>query len=140
MSGVNILFLLVIIGLAICLIIQVRRRENPITVTKSPRTRVFSSSSGSRGRSVSKQAMRKTNGVLNNGFASAEKSNGNGHMCQAVVSDDGVVLDLEDCCNMTVCEKPCVEASFRKPTSRASRKRTTSCGDNENLLTNVDFY
>ncbi len=28
-----------------------------------------------------------------------------GHMCQALISDDGVVLDLEDCCNMTVCEK-----------------------------------
>ena len=138
MSGVNILFLLLIIGLAICLIIQVRQRREippPIKVTKSPRTRVFSSSSGRAGRSLSKQASRKTDGVLNNGFAS-----GNTHMCQALVSDDGVVLDLEDCCNMTVCEKPCVEASFRKPSSRASRKRTTSCGDNEDLLTNVDFY
>ena len=135
MSGINILFLLVIIGLAICLMIQIRRRESPVTVTKSPRTRVFSANAG---RSVSRP--RKTNGVLNNGFASAEKkSDTSDHTCSALVSDDGVVLDLEDCCNMTVCDRPCIEASFRKPTSRG-RKRTTSCEDNEDLLSNVDFY
>lgn len=29
----------------------------------------------------------------------------NAHVCQALISDDGVVLDLEDCCQMTICEK-----------------------------------
>lgn len=29
----------------------------------------------------------------------------NAHICQALISDDGVVLDLEDCCQMTICEK-----------------------------------
>ena len=29
----------------------------------------------------------------------------NGHSCQALIGDDGVVLDLEDCCQMTICEK-----------------------------------
>jgi hypothetical protein len=28
----------------------------------------------------------------------------NGHSCQAFITDDGVVLDLEDCCKMTICE------------------------------------
>ena len=39
----------------------------------------------------------------------------NGHSCQALIGDDGVVLDLEDCCQMTICEKVCI--SFEKNNS-----------------------
>jgi len=45
----------------------------------------------------------------------------NGHSCQALIGDDGVVLDLEDCCQMTICEKPCIEAKFRKPSHRKKK-------------------
>lgn len=56
-----------------------------------------------------------------------------GHSCQALIGDDGVVLDLEDCCQMTICEKPCIEAKFRKPSHRKKTKL-----DTRNLLADSD--
>jgi len=117
----------VFILLFLC-IMYVRTRKNdvkePEIVTKTNRTRVFSTSSnsGKRSRSASRPRTKpKPNGSVNEGFGNETSDDcvdDKGHMCQALISDDGVVLDLEDCCNMTVCEKPCIEASFRKPTNR----------------------
>ena len=42
---------------------------------------------------------------------------------------DGAVVDLEDCCHMTLCETPCVEATFRKTSNRRNR-RTNPSGTN----------
>ena len=153
MSGINVFFLLVIVTLGIGLIYQFRKqsKEKPqiVTATKksSRRPRVFSGSSNSRSSSAVRNKSSRGNGNTNEAFT-ATVSNGtnksSGHTCQALISDDGVVLDLEDCCQMTVCEKPCIEASFRKPTNRGSQKRTKALachGDShEDLLANVEFY
>ena len=78
-----------------------------------------------RSRNASKSnKSRESEGAVNEAFGNNAQDNcvdDQGHMCQALISDDGVVLDLEDCCHMTVCDKPCIEASFRKPTSRKKK-------------------
>ena len=49
MSGLNVLLFAVIISLTICLTVQIRRKDNYVSkVTKSSRTRVFSSSTARR--------------------------------------------------------------------------------------------
>ena len=40
---------------------------------------------------------------------------------------NGAVVDLEDCCHMTLCETPCVEATFRKASNRRNRRGNPSC-------------
>ena len=61
-----------------------------------------------RSRSVSKSTSLAT-GNVNEAFKDSSEADscidGKDHMCQALISDDGVVLDLEDCCNMTICDK-----------------------------------
>ena len=39
---------------------------------------------------------------------------------------DGAVVDLEDCCHMTLCETPCVEATIRKTSNRRNRRKNPS--------------
>jgi len=139
MSGINVIFLLFIVALAISLIFRVKKQSKEtkpkiIAAKKSSRPRVFSASSNNHHNGGQRN---KSGGSLNEAFNEDKSS---GHMCQALISDDGVVLDLEDCCLMTVCEKPCIEAaSFRKPTHR---NKTLGChGESHNdLLANVEFY
>ena len=59
-----------------------------------------SSSNGSRSRSRSQ-----TDAKANEAFLDDKCVDSNGDCCQNLVADDGVVLDLEDCCQMTICEK-----------------------------------
>ena len=145
MSGINVLFLLFIVALAIGLICQVRKQSfkeqklpKIIAAKKSSRPRVFSASSSSGSHPNAGKRNNNNGGSLNEAFNEDKSS---GHMCQALISDDGVVLDLEDCCQMTVCDKPCIEASFRKPTHRNKTNLASCHGDSHNdLLANVEFY
>jgi len=115
-SIVGLIFLFVLLAVCIAFIrVRQKHQNKPEVVKKGKRSRVFSTSSNSGKRSSSKSRIE--TGSYNQGFDDM-CIDSKGHMCQALIGDDGVVLDLEDCCNMTVCEKPCVEASFRKPTSR----------------------
>merc|ERR1712111_81605 len=105
-SGINVIFLLFIVALAISLIFRVKKQSKEkkpkiIAAKKSSRPRVFSASSNNHHNGGQRN---KSGGSLNEAFNEDKSS---GHMCQALISDDGVVLDL-DCCLMTVCEKPCI--------------------------------
>lgn len=126
-SSLCFVFLAISVILAIFMLrSKLNKSSSPVVVKKTPRTRVFSTSSN--GRSRSRSASKKSRnvescGAVNEAFKDSKTDNTSGHMCQALISDDGVVLDLEDCCNMTVCEKPCVEASFRKPNYRKKNQQ-----------------
>jgi len=151
-SSLCVVFIFIL--LAVCIILLRKKQEKgpdfarfekiskePEIVKKNGRTRVFSTSSnsdGKRSRNASKSnKSRESEGAVNEAFGNTAQDNcvdDQGHMCQALISDDGVVLDLEDCCQMTVCDRPCIEATFRKPTSRKKKHNQTllqSNPDNE---------
>lgn len=50
--------------------------------------------------------------------------------------EDGVQLDIENCCNMTLCETPCFEPPTRGP--KKGRKSKRCKGDKASLLDNCD--
>ena len=118
MAGVNMGLMISLIALFV--IYCQRRRHNyqsqPQIIKKSPgRARVFStsSSSGSR-RSRSKSGCKPNHANSNHAFDSNSdphpldnncNSSSKSHSCSALLGDDGQVLDLEDCCQMTICEK-----------------------------------
>jgi len=128
-SSLCVVFAFILLAISIFLIRKrLRPEKGPEVIKKNSRARVFSTSSnsgGKRSRSISKSTQPCSPGSVNKAFGNEEDNcvDEQGHMCQALISDDGVVLDLEDCCNMTVCDKPCVEAAFRKPTSRKKQDR-----------------
>jgi len=57
--------------------------------------------------------------------------------CGGEDAGDGVRLDIEDCCNMTLCDTPCFEPPTRGPKKSAGR-RTGGCQDKRSLLSNQD--
>jgi len=57
--------------------------------------------------------------------------------CGGGDAGDGVRLDIEDCCNMTLCDTPCFEPPTRGPKKSAGR-RTGGCQDKRSLLANQD--
>jgi len=127
-SSLCVVFSFILLAISIFLIRKKRPEKGPEVIKKTGRARVFSTSSnsgGKRSRSISKSNHPQSPGSINKAFGNEEDNcvDEQGHMCQALISDDGVVLDLEDCCNMTVCDKPCVEAAFRKPSSRKKQDR-----------------
>jgi hypothetical protein len=127
-SSLCVVFSFILLAISIFLIRKRRPEKGPEVIKKTGRARVFSTSSnsgGKRSRSISKSNHPQSPGSINKAFGNEEDNcvDEQGHMCQALISDDGVVLDLEDCCNMTVCDKPCVEAAFRKPSSRKKQDR-----------------
>lgn len=148
MAGVNMGLMISLIALFV--IYCQRRRHNyqsqPQIIKKSPgRARIFStsSSSGSR-RSRSKSGCKPNHANSNLAFDSNSdphpldnncNSSSKSHSCSALLGDDGQVLDLEDCCQMTICEKPCIEASFRKPAQRKKIKL-----EQEELLSQDDLF
>ena len=117
MAGVNMGLMISLIALFV--IYCQRRRHNyqsqPQIIKKSPgRARIFSTSSSSGSRRSRSKSGCKTNHAnsnlafdtnsdhpLDNNCNSSSKS----HSCSALLGDDGQVLDLEDCCQMTICEK-----------------------------------
>lgn len=122
-SSLCFVFLVISVVLVIFMLrSKLNKSSEPVLVKKTARTRVFSTSSNGRSRSASK-SRNSCGGAVNSAFKDSKSDNAGSHMCQALISDDGVVLDLEDCCNMTVCEKPCVEASFRKPNYRKKNQQ-----------------
>ena len=168
MAGVNMGLMISLIALFV--IYCQRRRHNyqsqPQIIKKSPgRARIFSTSSSSGSRRSRSKSGCKTNHAnsnlafdtnsdhpLDNNCNSSSKS----HSCSALLGDDGQVLDLEDCCQMTICEKvhctvwkfenfsvilflfffqPCIEASFRKPAQRKKIKL-----EQEELLSQDDLF
>jgi len=56
--------------------------------------------------------------------------------CGGADSGDGVRLDIEDCCNMTLCDTPCFEPPTRAPKKSAAGRR--GCQDKRSLLANQD--
>lgn len=124
-SSLCVVFVFILLG--VCIVLWRKKAEKgPEIIKKNGRTRVFSTSSnsdGKRSRNASKSNKPRGEGSVNEAFGDTQDNcvDEQGHMCQALISDDGVVLDLEDCCNMTVCDKPCVEAAFRKPTSHRKK-------------------
>lgn len=127
-SSLCVVFTFILLAISIFLIRSRRPEKGPEVIKKNGRARVFSTSSnsdGKRSRNMSKSTNPRSAGAVNEAFGNAQDNcvDDQGHMCQALISDDGVVLDLEDCCNMTVCDKPCIEAAFRKPTSRKKQDK-----------------
>jgi len=52
--------------------------------------------------------------------------------------EDGVRLDIEDCCNMTLCDTPCFEPPTRGPKKSTGRRSGGGCQDKRSLLSNQD--
>lgn len=97
----------------------------PTIVKKTSRTRVFSTSSsnGDATNKRSKNVGKLDESQINGGYvACCSDTPKTDTSCNAFISDDGVVLDLEDCCHMTLCDTPCVEAVYRKPAQRRGHK------------------
>jgi len=133
-SSLCIVFSFILLAISIFLIRKRRPEEGPEIIKKNGRARIFSGSSNSGGkRSRSKSNQPRSPASINKGFDDDEDNliDDKSHMCRKLTSDDGVVLDLEDCCNMTLCDKPCVEASFRKPTSRKKKEKISILSPDE---------
>jgi len=58
--------------------------------------------------------------------------------CGGEDAGDGVRLDIEDCCNMTLCDTPCFEPPTRGPKRSAGRRTGGGCQDKRSLLSNQD--
>jgi len=64
-----------------------------------------------------------------------------GNTCGGRDSGDGVQLDIEDCCNMTLCDTPCFEPPTRAPkksSAAAGGLGRRGCQDKRSLLANQD--
>lgn len=48
--------------------------------------------------------------------------------------EDGITLDIDNCCNMTLCDTPCFEPPTRRPRKSSSRSKTGNCEDRKTLL------
>jgi len=59
-----------------------------------------------------------------------------GNSCGGGDAGDGVRLDIEDCCNMTLCDTPCFDPPTRAPKKSAAGRR--GCQDKRSLLANQD--
>jgi len=57
--------------------------------------------------------------------------------CGGGDAGDGVRLDIEDCCNMTLCDTPCFEPPTRGP-KKSGGRRAGGCQDKRSLLANQD--
>jgi len=57
--------------------------------------------------------------------------------CGGGDAGDGVRLDIEDCCNMTLCDTPCFEPPTRAP-KKSGGRRAGGCQDKRSLLANQD--
>lgn len=52
--------------------------------------------------------------------------------------DDGIQLDIENCCNMTLCDTPCFEPSTRGPKKSKLSKNRAGAQDKKSLLEDDD--
>merc|ERR1719370_2519080 len=59
-----------------------------------------------------------------------------GNSCGGGDAGDGVRLDIEDCCNMTLCDTPCFDPPTRAPKKSTAGRR--GCQDKRSLLANQD--
>ena len=92
-----------VLCLSVAYLRSLRRRWQPVVISKRRPSGVRSFTGGA----VMKKSTEETFGA---------KSCGR----------DGAVVDLEDCCHMTLCETPCVEATIRKTSNRRNRRKNPS--------------
>ncbi|KAK4308220.1 hypothetical protein Pmani_020067 [Petrolisthes manimaculis] len=73
-------------------------------------------------------------------FNSGNKSEINGvSPCSGLGSGDGVTINIEDCCQMTLCETPCYTSVKKEGKSyKINVNNTKSCEDKRSLLDNCE--
>ena len=95
--------ILAVLCLSVAYFKSLRRRHPPVVISKRPPS-----------------AVRSFNG------AAAMKKSTDDTFGAKTCGRNGAMVDLEDCCHMTLCETPCVEATFRKTSNRRNRRKIPS--------------